>query len=75
MTEGQYSGTLIEDLTTLAVDATTQARVINDLIYASYRANRLRSPGVTPERWALIFPTIDELEERFKKEFPKGAQA
>jgi hypothetical protein len=59
----QYTGTMIADL---------QATVEN-LVYASYKANRLRSPDVLPERWALIFPTIDELEERFQQEIQKGA--
>jgi len=57
----QYSGTMIANLQV----------TVDNLIYASYRANRLRSPEVAPERWALIFPDITELEERFQKEFPK----
>ena len=48
---------------------------VDTLIYASYRANRLRSPEVKPERWALIYPTITEMEERFQREFPQGASA
>jgi hypothetical protein len=63
-----YTGTLIKDLMTVVESADIHAGVVSDLCYASYRANRLRSPGVLPERWALIFPSIDELEERFQTE-------
>jgi hypothetical protein len=42
--------------------------MVDDLTYCSYRANRLRSPEVTPERWALIYHTVYEMEERFQKE-------
>lgn len=58
MEPGQYSGTLITD--TMAL--------VDYLTYASYKANRLRSPEVTPERWALIYHTVGEMEERFQKE-------
>ena len=70
-----FTGTLITDLLTAVESAETQAAVVDALTYASYRANRLRSPEVAPERWALIFPSIDEMEERFQREFPQGAQA
>jgi hypothetical protein len=47
---------------------------VDKLTYASYRANRLRSPEVLPERWALLpcFALIDELEARFQKEIQRG---
>jgi hypothetical protein len=54
----QYSGTMIADMMGL----------VDTLTYASYKANRLRSPEVTPERWALIYHTVYEMEERFQKE-------
>jgi hypothetical protein len=44
---------------------------VDELTYRSYRANRLRSPEVLPERWALLpcfAVSITELEERFQKE-------
>lgn len=61
----QYDGTTIADL----------MGTVDRLMYASYRANRLRSPEVAPERWALVFSSIEEFEERFQREFPHGAQA
>lgn len=62
---GNHQGTTITEL----------MGTVDQLMYASYRSNRLRSPEVIPERWALIFPSIEEFEERFQREFPHGAQA
>lgn len=44
-----------------------------DLLYASYRTQRLRRPDVSAERWAVAFPDtygphIGELEARFQAE-------
>jgi hypothetical protein len=63
-----YTSPMITDLTT----------TVDNVIYASYRANRLRSPEVLPEKWALLpcfAVQITELEERFQREFPQGADA
>jgi hypothetical protein len=39
------------------------------LTYCSYRSNRLRSPDITPERWAKVFgPQAEEMEARFQNE-------
>jgi hypothetical protein len=62
----KYTGHMLPDL----------VAVVDNLIYASYRANRLLSPEVTPERWAYLYPSIEEMEERFQKETTNtGAQA
>jgi hypothetical protein len=60
----QHRGNTITDL----------MATVDKLTYASYRANRLRSPEVLPERWALLpcFALIDELEARFQKEIQRG---
>lgn len=44
-----------------------------ELVYASYRHQRLTFPHVTPERWAASFrenfgPRIEQLEARFQAE-------
>ena len=58
--DSQYSGNLISGL----------IATVDQMIYASYRSNRLRSPEVLPERWAMLpcFRNIIELEEQFQKE-------
>jgi hypothetical protein len=56
-----HAGTTITDL----------IATVDGLIYASYKANRLRSPEVLPERWALLpcfACSITELENRFQQE-------
>lgn len=49
------------------------ARFWEEIVYGSYREQRLRSPHVTPERWAAAFretfaPRIEQLEARFQAE-------
>lgn len=40
--------------------------VLSELTYISYASNRDRSPEVTPERWARIYPYADILEARYQ---------
>lgn len=44
------------------------AKVIDELTYRSYRANRLMEPAIQPERWATIYPNVAKLEQRFQAE-------
>ena len=43
--------------------------VIDELTYRSYCHNRMLNPEIDPEQWALIFPNVPEMEERFLKTF------
>ena len=42
--------------------------VIDELMYASYRFNRLNSPDITPERWATVFDNAAAYENAFQTE-------
>lgn len=42
---------------------------VDDLIFASYRAQRLQFPEVSAERWAAIFPQAKPMEVRFQREY------
>lgn len=44
------------------------AKVIDELTYRSYRANRLMDPTIQPERWAKAYPNVAKLEQRFQAE-------
>lgn len=48
--------------------------VVNELVYASYKANRDRNPEVTPERWRLVYQDadVDALEARYQREKGRG---
>ena len=43
--------------------------VIDELMFRSYAHNRIMFPEVEPERWAVIFSNVPEMEERFLKMF------
>lgn len=47
----------------------TETAVIDELTFRSYVHNRMTFPDVAPERWALIFSNVPEMEERFLKTF------
>jgi hypothetical protein len=43
--------------------------ILDHLLYASYRHNRVIAPDVSPERWAKIYgPMAAQMEERFQAE-------
>jgi hypothetical protein len=42
--------------------------IIAQLMYSSYRFNRLHAPGIKPERWAAIYPNAEALENAFQTE-------
>jgi|GEM_PF-4377488 hypothetical protein len=44
--------------------------VIDELVFRSYVHNRMMSPDISPERWALIYgPSVADMEERYLKTF------
>lgn len=46
----------------------TTSELISELTYSCYRYNRDRSPEITPEGWARVFPTGPELERRYQED-------
>lgn len=50
-------------------------KLVSDLVYASYRAQRDNSPEVTPERWGAIFDDSADLEARYQRELAARAKA
>ena len=42
------------------------SEVVDFLTYRCYEYNRLRSPDITPEQWAKIFPNYEKLEQKFQ---------
>ena len=51
--------------------AKSAAEIVGDLTYINYAFNRQRSPQISPERWALIYPRAAELEEHYQEEAPR----
>lgn len=47
---------------------TTPQGVIDELAYRCYRANRIYSPDIAPERWAKILTNVPAMEARFQRE-------
>lgn len=43
--------------------------IIDELTYRNYCHNRMLRPDITPENWALIYPNVPEMEERYLKQF------
>lgn len=43
-------------------------QLVDRLTYSSYKFNRLRSPQISPQRWAAIFPQGPALEAMFQME-------
>ena len=44
-------------------------KLISDLTYVNYAANRDRAPEITPERWERIYgPTTPAMEARYQRE-------
>ena len=41
---------------------------IDELLYASYKFNRLNAPQITPAQWATIYKNAAELENMFQTE-------
>lgn len=39
------------------------------LVYASYRANRERSPHISPERWRLVYQDVAEHLDGFEHRY------
>lgn len=51
--------------------AMTPHDLIETLTYTNYRANRLRSPQISPERWQRVIPEFTKaMEQRFQEEEP-----
>lgn len=46
----------------------TPSQVVDYLTYRNYFFNRVRSPEISPERWARIYPNAAELEARYQQE-------
>jgi len=46
----------------------TTGTLIDNLTYACYRHNRHLCPGISPERWKIIFTNVDAMEERYQDE-------
>lgn len=46
----------------------TDYDIFAELDYMSYRANRIVSPHISPERWKKIYKNVDEMEKRFQNE-------
>jgi hypothetical protein len=44
------------------------AQAIDHLTYSNYKANRQRSPGITPERWSKVYPNVQDLEAKYQSE-------
>lgn len=43
--------------------------ILDDLVYASYVANRQAAPGIAPRRWAKVYgPEVDAMEERYQRD-------
>ncbi len=49
--------------------------IIDHLIYASYRANRARSPDIAYRRWSVIYDNIEAMEARYQSEQPRPVLA
>ena len=47
---------------------TTITDLIAELTYRNYAHNRRRSPRITPEDWARIYPDAEAMERRFQEE-------
>lgn len=44
-------------------------RIVSDLTYSSYKANRGYDPTITPERWKAVYgASVDAMEERYIRE-------
>lgn len=43
--------------------------IIDELTYRSYVHNRITFPDVAPERWALIYPNVPDMERRYLMTF------
>lgn len=43
--------------------------IIDELTFRNYAHNRMLSPHISPEQWALIYANVPEMEERFLKTF------
>lgn len=46
----------------------TATEIVDELIYRSYRYNRLRTPDIKPEQWKAVFSNVDAMEDRLQKE-------
>lgn len=55
----------LEDLDS-TVDQITAA--VDELTYLSYKANRQRSPHISPQEWASIYQNGEAMEARFQRE-------
>jgi len=44
--------------------------VIDELRYRSYRWNRQLTPDIEPEKWALCYGDVTEMENRYQAEYP-----
>lgn len=47
--------------------------VIGELEFRSYVHQRMTFPEIAPERWALVFRNVPEMEERYQKAFVLSA--
>lgn len=43
--------------------------IIDELTYRSYAHNRMLSPHITLEQWALVYPNVPDMERRYLMTF------
>ena len=48
--------------------ATSYADLIRNLQYASYRANRIAAPEITPEQWQKVYGETGAMERQYQAE-------
>lgn len=59
--------TQVIDLSNGQIPANLPDMMVN-LAYVNYKYNREHSPQITPEKWAMLFPHADLLEQRLQAE-------
>jgi len=47
---------------------TTERGFVDELLYRSYFYTRTDHPEIAPERWAVIYPAWQTLEQRYQQE-------
>lgn len=46
----------------------TPRALMEEIMYASYKANRDASPEISPRSWAQVLPNVPAMEERYQAE-------
>lgn len=52
----------------------TATEIVDELIYRSYRYNRLRRLDISPEKWKVVFSNVDAMEDRLQKELKENGK-